>query len=96
MPRLFRCAAMCQAAAMINNVIVWDLETVPDLPGYAAANGLSTSTDDEVREAIGDKFPNISITRSSASARSSPIATTGPGWWMRLARRMSATEPKSN
>jgi hypothetical protein len=30
------------------NVIVWDLETVPDLVGYAAVNGLSTSTDAEV------------------------------------------------
>jgi hypothetical protein len=42
---------------MNNSIIVWDLETVPDLRGYAAANGMSASTDDEVREAIGDKFP---------------------------------------
>jgi hypothetical protein len=33
------------------------LETVPDLRGFAAANGLVGKTDDEVREAIGDKFP---------------------------------------
>ena len=31
---------------------VWDLETVPDLRGYAAANGVSAATDGEVREAI--------------------------------------------
>jgi hypothetical protein len=42
---------------MNNSVIVWGLETVPDLRGYAAANGVSAATDDEVREAIGDKFP---------------------------------------
>jgi predicted PolB exonuclease-like 3'-5' exonuclease len=42
---------------MSNNVIVWDLETVPDLRGFAAANGLDGKTDDEIREAIGDKFP---------------------------------------
>jgi 3'-5' exonuclease len=42
---------------MNGNVIVWDLETVPDLRGFAAANGLVGKTDDEVREAIGDKFP---------------------------------------
>src|SRR5271157_4096776 len=42
---------------MSNSIIVWDLETVPDLRGYAAANGMNASTDDEVREAIGDKFP---------------------------------------
>ena len=45
------------APAMSNSIIVWDLETVPDLRGYAAANDMSASTDDEVREAIGDKFP---------------------------------------
>jgi 3'-5' exonuclease len=42
---------------MSTNVIVWDLETVPDLRGFAAANGLVGKTDEEVREAIGDKFP---------------------------------------
>jgi 3'-5' exonuclease len=42
---------------MSNNVIVWDLETVPDLPGFAAANGLAGKTDMETLEAIGDKFP---------------------------------------
>ncbi len=39
------------------NVIVWDIETVPDLRGFAAANGVAGKTDDEVVEAIGDKFP---------------------------------------
>jgi predicted PolB exonuclease-like 3'-5' exonuclease len=42
---------------MSSNVIVWDIETVPDLRGYAAANGMSGTTDDEVLAAIGDKFP---------------------------------------
>ena len=35
----------------------WDLETVPDLGGFAAANDLVGKSDVEVREAIGDKFP---------------------------------------
>jgi hypothetical protein len=48
--------AVCIAPAM-NNVIVWDIESVPDLRGYAAANGMSAATDEEVREEIGDKFP---------------------------------------
>jgi uncharacterized protein YecA (UPF0149 family) len=34
-----------------------DLETVPDLRGFAAANELVGKTDDEIREANGDKFP---------------------------------------
>ncbi len=42
---------------MSSNVIVWDLETVPDLLGFAAANGLVGKTDAEILEAIGDKFP---------------------------------------
>jgi 3'-5' exonuclease len=42
---------------MNANVIVWDLETVPDLRGFAAANGLAGKTDEEVRTALGDKFP---------------------------------------
>src|SRR5437868_14748253 len=40
-----------------QSVIVWDLETVPDLRGFAAANDLVGKTAAEVREAIGDKFP---------------------------------------
>jgi hypothetical protein len=45
------------AVAMNGSVIVWDLETVPDLRGFAVANGLAGKTDEDVREAIGDKFP---------------------------------------
>ena len=42
---------------MSTSVIVWDLETVPDLAGFAAASGLVGKSDTEVREAMGDKFP---------------------------------------
>ena len=40
-----------------QSVIVWDLETAPDLSGFAVANDLVGKSDAEVREAIGDKFP---------------------------------------
>jgi predicted PolB exonuclease-like 3'-5' exonuclease len=40
-----------------QSIIVWDLETVPDLVGFAAANDLVGKSDVEIREAIGDKFP---------------------------------------
>ncbi len=30
---------------MSNVIVVWDIETVPDLRGYAAANGMSAATD---------------------------------------------------
>jgi hypothetical protein len=42
---------------MPTSVIVWDLETVPDLRGFAAANDLNGKSDDEIREVMGDKFP---------------------------------------
>ncbi|MGA7455376.1 MAG: hypothetical protein WBW73_30420 [Rhodoplanes sp.] len=37
---------------MKPSIIVWDLETVPDLAGFAAANDLVGKSDGEVREAI--------------------------------------------
>jgi predicted PolB exonuclease-like 3'-5' exonuclease len=39
------------------SVIVWDIETVPDLKGFAQANGLGGKNDDDIRTAMGDKFP---------------------------------------
>lgn len=39
------------------NVIVWDIETIPDIKGFAAANGLAGKSDDDIRAAIGDSFP---------------------------------------
>ena len=39
------------------NILVWDLETIPDLKGFAAADGHDGKTEDEIREALGDKFP---------------------------------------
>src|SRR5262245_63573204 len=42
---------------MTASVIVWDIETIPDLKGFAAANGLEGKSDEEIRAAIGDKFP---------------------------------------
>ena len=40
-----------------DHVIVWDLETVPDIARYAAANGLAGKSDEEIREALDNKFP---------------------------------------
>jgi len=38
------------------HVFVWDLETIPDISGFAAANDLFNKTADEVRGGMGDKF----------------------------------------
>ena len=42
---------------MREHVIVWDLETIPDLDAFAAASGLSGKPEDDIRAALGDKFP---------------------------------------
>src|SRR5271165_3918942 len=52
----FRKASPVEDATM-SNVIVWDIETAPDLHGFAAANGHVGKSDDEVRAELGDKFP---------------------------------------
>jgi len=39
------------------HVLVWDIETIPDLRGFAAANYLDGKSDDDVRTEMGDKFP---------------------------------------
>jgi hypothetical protein len=43
------------------SVIVWDLETVPDLRGFAAANDLVGKSDVEVREATNQALPKASM-----------------------------------
>src|SRR5215471_4729940 len=45
------------AKSMRASLVVWDLETVPDIGGFAAANDLVGKSEVEVREAISDKFP---------------------------------------
>ena len=44
---------------MPASAIVWDIETVPDLRGFAAANALMGRPDDEVRAEMGEKFPKL-------------------------------------
>ena len=39
------------------HILVWDLETIPELKGFAAANDHDGKTEEEIREALGDKFP---------------------------------------
>ena len=48
-------AASNPAIDMPSSVIVWDIETVPDLSGFAAANALMGRSDDEVRAEMGEK-----------------------------------------
>ena len=44
---------------MEGSVIIWDLETVPDLVAAARLHGMVGSTDTDVRAELGDKFPKL-------------------------------------
>ncbi len=41
----------------MTHILVWDLETILDLKGFAAADGHDGKTEGEIREALGNKFP---------------------------------------
>ena len=40
------------------NLLAWDVKTVPDLQVYAAANGLTTKSDEEIQDAMGAETSN--------------------------------------
>jgi 3'-5' exonuclease len=42
-----------------EHVLVWDLETIPDIDGFARVNGLSDKPDTEIRGQMGDDFPKL-------------------------------------
>jgi len=46
-----------------QSVVVWDLETVPDLPAAARMLDLGNSTEAEVREVLGSSFPKHPLHR---------------------------------
>ena len=48
---------------MVASVIAWDIETVPDLKGFAAANGHDGKSDDEIRAAWATSFQSTFTTR---------------------------------
>jgi hypothetical protein len=39
------------------HVMAWDVGKIPDISGFAAANDLFGKMPEEVRGAMGDKFP---------------------------------------
>jgi hypothetical protein len=52
-----------------QSIIVWDLETVPDLAAAARMLDLGDAPEADVRHALGPEFlPSIPCTRSRASA----------------------------
>ena len=54
---------------MDDYVIVWDLETVPDLGAVARIHNLPVSETALIKEALGEKFPKHIFRSSCALAR---------------------------
>ena len=78
------------------HVLVWDIETIPDISGFAAANNLFDKTAAEVRAAMGDKFPKH-IYHSIACIGALIAHHDGIiGWSMHSAHLMLASDPKRN
>ena len=50
---------------MANSVIIWDLETIPDLSGFAVANDLVGKTDAEIREVLGKQVSKAHVPLNS-------------------------------
>jgi hypothetical protein len=57
------------AGETMRNVLVWDLETIPDLKGYAAAHGHDGKTDDEIRELLSCSRSRVLASRLIAAMR---------------------------
>lgn len=44
---------------MTQNILVWDIESVPDLKRFAVANDLGGKSDEEVRQEFVNRFPQF-------------------------------------
>jgi 3'-5' exonuclease len=64
---------------MPSDVMVWDLETVPDLGGYARANNLIGKSPAEIRAAMGGEFPKL-IYHSIVCIGALVATRTSNGW----------------
>jgi predicted PolB exonuclease-like 3'-5' exonuclease len=62
-----------------KHIIVWDLETVPDLEAFAAASSLDGKPETEIRGELGDKFPKLIFHRIVCIG--ALIASRAPNGW---------------
>lgn len=44
---------------MRDDILIWDLETVPDIEAYGRVHRLMDQTPAEIRQAMGDEFPKL-------------------------------------
>jgi hypothetical protein len=62
-------------------VIVWDLETVPDLAAVARIHGLPVTEMALIREALGEKFPKHLFHSIVCIGALIARRSTNPGPW---------------
>ncbi len=79
-----------------RSIIVWDLETVPDLKATARMLGMEGETTNEVRKALGLDFPKYPLHKIVCIGALVASSTT-EGWrLMRLVRLTLVTDPRLN
>ncbi len=64
---------------MTDSIIVFDLETVPDLGAFGRALGLDGQSDDDIRAELGDAFPKLSF--HSIACIGALVASFRDGAW---------------
>lgn len=64
---------------MSNHVLVWDLETIPDLPCVARVHGLEEHDQAGCRAALGEKFPKLPFHQIACIG--ALLAERGEGGW---------------
>ena len=89
-------SGMPEAMVGMPNVLVWDLETIPDLQGFAAAHGHEGKTDDEIRGVLGEKFPKHIFHSIVCIGALIAHQETMIGWSMPLVPLTLASDPNGN
>jgi predicted PolB exonuclease-like 3'-5' exonuclease len=64
---------------MPSDIMVWDLETIPDLEGYARVSNLIGKSPEAIRSAMGDEFPKL-IYHSIICIGALVATRTSNGW----------------
>jgi predicted PolB exonuclease-like 3'-5' exonuclease len=79
-----------------QTVVVWDLETIPDLAAAARMLDLGAAPEAKVREALGSGFPKHPLHKIVALAPWSRAANLRAGASTHSARRTLASEPRQS
>jgi hypothetical protein len=79
-----------------HSIIVWDLETVPDLAAAARLFDMGGASDAEVREALGSGLPKHPLHKIVCIGALVASRQPEAGWSMRSAPPTLASDPRLN